>query len=53
MHGIERKHHLQVHGMDSFFMSTFNRLMPVHGSMLFSAVMRMANVDIFKEIFDE
>ncbi len=53
MHGIERKHHLQVHGMDSFFMSTFNRIMPVHGSMLFSAVMRMANVDIFKEIFDD
>ena len=53
MHGIERKHHLQVHGFDSFAMSTFNRLMPVHGSMLFSAVMKMANVDIFKEIFND
>ena len=53
MHGIERKHHLQVHGFDSFAMSAFNRMMPVHGSMLFSAVMKMANVDIFKEVFDD
>ena len=51
MHGIEHKHHLQVHGADSFFMSFFNRLMPVHGSMLFSSVMKMANADIFKEVF--
>ena len=51
MHGIEHKHHLQVHGFDSFAMSFFNRLMPVHGSMLFSAVMKKANVDIFKDVF--
>ena len=53
VYGIEHKHHLQIHGADSFFMSFFNRLMPVHGSMLFSSVMRMAKADIFKEIFDD
>lgn len=53
MRGIEFKAPMQVHGVDAHAMSIFNRLMPVYGSKLFSAVMRMANVDIFKEVFDD
>lgn len=53
MFGIETKAPMQVHGVDAHAMSIFNRLMPVHGSMLFSSVMRMANVDIFKEVFND
>ncbi len=53
MRGIEYKYPMQVRGFDAHAMSTFNRLMPVYGSMLFSSVMKMANVDIFKEVFGE
>lgn len=53
MRGIELKAPMQVHGVDAHAMSIFNRLMPVYGSKLFSSVMRMANVDIFKEVFDD
>ena len=51
MRGIELKYPMQVRGFDAHAMSAFNRLMPVYGSKLFSAVMKMANVDIFKEVF--
>ena len=51
MRGIEYKDPMQVRGFDAHAMSTFNRLMPSYGSKLFSAVMKMANVDIFKEVF--
>ncbi len=51
MRGIEYKYPMQVRGFDAHAMSSFNRLMPVYGSKLFSAVMKMANVDIFKEVF--
>lgn len=53
MRGIEFKAPMQVHGIDAHAMSIFNRLMPVYGSKLFSSVMRMANVDIFKEVFKD
>ena len=53
MRGIEYKYPMQVRGFDAHAMSSFNRLMPVYGSKLFSAVMKMANVDIFKEVFSE
>ena len=53
MRGIEYKYPMQVRGFDAHAMSTFNRLMPVYGSTLFSAVMKMANVDIFKEVFSD
>lgn len=53
MFGIEHKAPMQVHGFDAHAMSVFNRLMPVYGSKLFSSVMRMANVDIFKEVFSD
>lgn len=53
MRGIELKYPMQVRGFDAHAMSTFNRLMPVYGSKLFSAVMKMANVDIFKEVFSD
>ena len=51
MRGIEYQYPMQVRGFDAHAMSAFNRLMPVYGSKLFSAVMKMANVDIFKEVF--
>jgi len=51
MRGIEYKYPMQVRGFDAHAMSTFNRMMPVYGSKLFSAVMKAANVDIFKEVF--
>ena len=53
MRGIEYKYPMQVRGFDAHAMSVFNRLMPVYGSKLFSAVMRMANVEIFKEVFED
>ncbi|MBE6719225.1 MAG: SDR family NAD(P)-dependent oxidoreductase [Ruminococcaceae bacterium] len=53
MRGIEYKYPMQVRGFDAHAMSTFNRVMPVYGSMLFSSVMKLANVDIFKEVFDD
>lgn len=51
MRGIEYKYPMQVRGFDAHAMSSFNRLLPVYGSKLFSAVMKMANVEIFKEVF--
>lgn len=53
MRGIELKAPMQVHGFDAHAMSICNRIAPVYGSKLFSAVMRMANVDIFKEVFKD
>ena len=53
MKGIELKAPMQVHGLDAHAMSICNRIAPVYGSKLFSAVMRMANVDIFKEVFKD
>ncbi len=53
MNGIVHKAPMQVHGFDAHAMSIFNRLMPVSGSKLFSSVMRMANIDIFKEVFND
>ncbi|MGN0457819.1 MAG: SDR family NAD(P)-dependent oxidoreductase [Eubacterium sp.] len=53
MNGIVHKAPMQVHGFDAHAMSVCNRLMPVYGSKLFSAVMRMANVDLFKEVFND
>lgn len=53
MRGIEYRYPMQVRGFDAHAMSVFNRLMPVAGSMLFSSVMRMANVEIFKEVFED
>lgn len=53
MRGIELKTPMQVHGFDAHAMSVFNRLMPVYGSKLFSAIMRMANVELFKEVFKD
>lgn len=53
MFGIEHKQAMQVHGFDAHAMSIFNRVMPVYGSKLFSSVMRMAKLDIFKEVFDD
>ncbi len=53
MRGIENKYPFQVRGFDATAMAYFNRMMPVVGSELFSAVMRMAHVEIFKEVFKE
>ncbi len=53
MRGIENKYPMQVRGFDAHAMSIANRVAPVYGSKLFSAVMRMANVDIFKEVFSD
>ena len=53
MRGIEYKYPMQVRGFDAHAMSTFNRLMPVYGSKLFSAVMKLADVEIFKEVFED
>lgn len=53
MAGIERKAPMQVHGFDAHAMSIFNRLMPVAGSKLFSAVMKASKIDIFDEIFKD
>lgn len=53
MRGIENKYPMQVRGFDAHAMSIANRVAPVYGSKLFSSVMRMANVDIFKEVFSD
>ena len=53
MRGIENKYPMQVRGFDAHAMSIANRIAPVYGSMLFSAVMKLANVEIFKEVFDD
>ena len=51
MRGIEYKYPMQVRGFDAHAMSVSNRIMPVYGSKLFSSIMKLANVDIFKEVF--
>lgn len=53
MLGIEHKAPMQVHGLDAHAMSIFNRLLPVAGSKLFSGVMKMADVDLFSEVFKD
>lgn len=53
MRGIELKYPMQVRGFDAHAMSIANRIAPVYGSKLFSSIMRMANVDIFKEVFKD
>ncbi len=53
MFGIENKRPMMVHGFDAHAMSIFNRLMPVAGSLLFSSIMKMANVDLFEEVFKD
>ena len=51
MFGIEHKQAMQIHGMDAHAMSVFGKLLPVNGSRLFSAVMKAADIDLFKEVF--
>lgn len=51
MRGIENKYQMQVRGMDAQAMNVFNKLMPVNGSRLFSAVMKAADIDLFKDVF--
>lgn len=51
MLGIELRMPMQIHGMDAHAMSIVNRMMPTKGSKLFSSVMRMAKIDLFKEVF--
>ena len=53
MFGIEHKRPMLVHGLDAHAMSIFNRLLPVAGSELFSAIMKMADIDLFSEVFDD
>ena len=52
MSGIRRKKKMQVRGADAHAMSIFNRLFPVGGSALFSAVMRKSGINLFKDIFN-
>lgn len=51
MFGIEHKLPMMVYGADAHLMSIFNRIMPVKGGELFSAVMKAADMKIFHEIF--
>ena len=53
MFGIEHKRPMMVHGLDAHAMSAFNRLLPVKGSELFSLVMKMADIDLFNEVFKD
>lgn len=53
MFGIEHQRPMMVHGVDAHAMSIFDRLLPVKGSELFSSVMRMANIDLFKDVFSD
>jgi len=53
MFGIEHKQHLQIHGMDAHAMSVFGKLLPVNGSRLFSAIMKAADIDLFKDVFND
>ncbi|MCD7872939.1 MAG: SDR family NAD(P)-dependent oxidoreductase [Clostridiales bacterium] len=53
MFGIEHKQALQIHGIDAHAMNIFGKLLPVNSSRLFSAVMKAADVDIFKEVFKD
>ncbi len=51
MFGIEHKRLLMIHGLDAHAMSAFNRIFPVNGSRLFSAVMKLADIELFNEVF--
>ena len=51
MFGIEHKQALQIHGMDAHAMSVFGKLLPVNGSLLFSAIMKAADIDLFNDVF--
>jgi short-subunit dehydrogenase len=51
MFGIEHKRPMMVHGFDAHAMSIFNRMLPVAGSEIFSAVMKAADIDLFSEVF--
>ena len=53
MFGIEHKRPMMVHGFDAHAMSLFDRLLPVLGSELFSAVMKAADIDLFNDVFRE
>lgn len=53
MFGIEKKMELRIYGIDAHFMSVFNKLMPVGGSRIFTAVQKAANIDLFKDVFRE
>jgi len=53
MFGIEHKQHLQIHGMDAHAMSVFGKLLTVNGSRLFSAIMKAADIDLFKDVFND
>ena len=53
MFGMEHKQALQIHGVDAHAMSVFGKLLPVNGSRLFSAVMKAADIDLFKEVFKD
>lgn len=53
MFGIEHKRPMMVHGVDAHAMSAFNRLLPVKGSELFSLVMKLADIDLFSEVFND
>ena len=53
MFGIEHKRPMMVHGMDAHAMSAFNRILPVKGSELFSWVMKVADIDLFNDVFKD
>ena len=53
MRGIENKYPMQVRGFDAHAMAVANRIAPVYASKLFSAVMRMADLELFREIFKD
>lgn len=53
MFGIEHKRPMMVHGFDAHAMSVFDRLLPVTGSELFSLVMKVADIDLFAEVFKD
>lgn len=53
MFGIEHQRPMMVHGFDAHAMSAFNRILPVNGSRMFSGVMKLAKIDLFKEVFDD
>ena len=53
MFGIEHKRPMMVHGFDAHAMSIFNRMLPVKGSELFSLIMKVADIDLFNDVFKD
>ena len=51
MFGVEQKLPLQIYGIDAHAMNIVNKFFPVTGSRVYSAVMKMANVDLFSDVF--